>query len=133
MSSGPLPSTRCLLSELPSRQVREKVRFLGCVTAYSMHSARLTLEHQCPKGSTVKASVDVKLLLQVLKSEQTDIGQWVHVIGYITSAEMSAIADVVPLPEIRESICIGVQALVIWEADGLDIASYEKSILAKAD
>ncbi|GKT91050.1 telomere length regulation ten1 [Colletotrichum tofieldiae] len=85
MSRGPLPSQLCLLSELSLRSPGEKVRFLGCVTSYSTHSAVLTLEHGFPKGSNISASVDVQLLLGTMKSEQTQIGEWVNIVGYVTT------------------------------------------------
>ncbi|KAI0813392.1 CST complex subunit Ten1 [Xylaria sp. FL0064] len=127
MSSGPLPSKRCLLSALCKKQVGEKVRFLGCVTGYSTHSARLTLKHHCPKeNDDVEALVDINLLLETLKSEQTDAGQWVHVIGYITFVNPgSSRSKSVPR--------IGVQALILWIAQDLDLKAYENSMLADAD
>ncbi|KAI1351009.1 CST complex subunit Ten1 [Xylaria sp. FL0043] len=127
MSNGPLPSKRCLLSALCKKQVGEKVRFLGCVTAYSTHSARLTLRHHCPKeNDDVEALVDVNLLLETLKSEQTDCGQWVHVIGYITFVDAGSSRNK-PVPR------IGVQALILWIAQDLDLRAYENSMLADAD
>ncbi|KAI5927464.1 CST complex subunit Ten1 [Camillea tinctor] len=136
MSNGPLPSLRCLLSGLPNRQVGDKVRFIGCVTAYTTNSAHLSLEHDCPKGSTVSAVVDVNLLLQNLRKEQTDIGQWVHVIGYITSIKhpprtpgKTTASNV----RGRGATCIGVQAIVLWTAEDLDIATYEQALMAESE
>ncbi|KAK7941223.1 uncharacterized protein PG986_013610 [Apiospora aurea] len=122
MSYGPVPSRRCLLSHLPQHEVRDKVRFLGCVTSYSTASGTLILEHPYPQDSHVKVHLDVKLLLQSLDHEQTDIGQWVHVIGYIT---------LVPRPSSKAPTVdcgrVHVQALVLWQAEELDLAAYEAS------
>ncbi|KAI1851096.1 hypothetical protein JX266_003761 [Neoarthrinium moseri] len=123
MSNGPLPSTRCLLSALPTRQIGSKVRFLACVDAYSVKSAVLTLHHAFPQSCKVQASVDVKLLLQSLKSNQTDAGQWVHVIGYITSITRSSASN----ERSSDVTDVGVQALVLWVAEDLDLPAYEMS------
>ncbi|KAI0885777.1 CST complex subunit Ten1 [Annulohypoxylon maeteangense] len=121
MSNGPPPSVRCLLGDL-HRHRGEKVRFLGCVTYYNTHSASLTLEHEY-KGNKMPAYVDVKLLLETLKSEQLEIGQWVHVIGYVTSFQILMTKSKEP----RCSSSVHVQALVLWTAEDLDISSYEKA------
>ncbi|KAI3342496.1 CST complex subunit Ten1 [Ustulina deusta] len=127
MSTGPLPSERTLLSALCKKHIGDKVRFLGCVTGYSTHSAQVTLQHRYPKeGGDVEALVDVNLLLETLKSEQTDVGQWVHVIGYLTSVNQNS-------PRSKTASRIGVQALILWIAQDLDLGAYEKSMLADAD
>ncbi|KAH6652720.1 hypothetical protein BKA67DRAFT_536443 [Truncatella angustata] len=103
MSNGPLPSERCLLSELPARQVGDK--------------------HSFPSSSgSNTALVDVKLLLHGLRNGQTDVGQWVHVIGYITS--MVKAISIHTKPTVPKT---SVQALVVWSAEDFDIATYEKS------
>ncbi|OTB00670.1 hypothetical protein M426DRAFT_233707 [Hypoxylon sp. CI-4A] len=127
MSNGPLPSVRCLLSALPAKHVGDKVRFLGCVTKYSTLSATLTLQHEYPKGNNVKAGVDAKLLLENLKAEQTDIGQWIHVIGYITSIKQTPSQTTKEVPVSN----VGVQALVLWIAEDLNITSYEKTFASE--
>jgi hypothetical protein len=71
----------------------------------------------------VQALVDVKLLLQSLKTSQTDVGQWVHVIGYITTVQRASVKARPP----SAVTSIGVQALVLWPAEELDIASYEQT------
>ncbi|KAI1765153.1 CST complex subunit Ten1 [Hypoxylon sp. FL1150] len=128
MSSGPLPSQRCLLSDLTTRHVGDKVRFLGCVTGYSTHSAILTLRHEYPRGTNDNVNADVALLLQRLKAEQTDIGQWVHVIGYITSIEQTLAKATMG----SRTASVGVQVLVLWIAEDLDITSYEHAFIPKA-
>lgn len=92
------------------------------VQSYSTASATLTLGHAFPKTTPVQASVDVNLLLQGLGVYQTDVGQWVHVVGYITSIQ--------PAPARRStsaSVRVDVQAIILWQALDLDLASYEAS------
>ncbi|KAI0110800.1 CST complex subunit Ten1 [Nemania sp. FL0031] len=136
MSSGPLPSDRCLLSSLCKKQIGSKVRFLGCITEYSTHSAQITLKHRYPKeDGDVEALVDVKLVLETLNAEHTDMGQWVHVIGYITfvhpALPVAAVGSRNP-PRSRTAVParVGVQALMLWIARDLDLGVYEKSMLA---
>ncbi|KAI0205853.1 CST complex subunit Ten1 [Astrocystis sublimbata] len=134
MSNGPLPSDRCLLSSLRHKQIGDKVRFLGCVSGYSTHSAELTLRHPYPKDTNdVAVLVDLKLLLETLKAEQTNRGQWVHVVGYLTFVDNPV--SPATATSLRQSskptstVRISVQALFLWIARDLDIAAYEKSML----
>lgn len=99
---------------------------LRSVVSYDTNTARLTIEHRYPVRSQVQAVIDVTLLLQNLKVEQTDYGQWVNVIGYITSKEGRASLDSQSKPS-SESHVVGIQALVLWVAQGLDVGSYEES------
>ncbi|KAK1725352.1 CST complex subunit Ten1 [Colletotrichum acutatum] len=123
MSRGPLPSQLCLLSDLPSRPQGDKVRFLGCVTAYSTHSAVLTLEHSFPKGSNISVLVDVQLLLSTMPSNQTRVGEWVNVVGYLTPAPPGTWAK----GTTREPRIAAVQALMLWSAGPLNLQRYEAS------
>ncbi|TPX10772.1 uncharacterized protein E0L32_008341 [Thyridium curvatum] len=120
MSNPPPASQLCFLSDLPARREMEKVRFLGCVTSYSVSSGILTLEHQYPVASTTKALVDVNLLLESLKSEQTQVGAWVNVIGYIKMPPSAR-----PTKPARERPTVHVQAVLLWSAGPIDIKQYE--------
>ncbi|KAK3946028.1 CST complex subunit Ten1 [Diplogelasinospora grovesii] len=123
--SGPLPSQLCLLSALPSRNIGEKVRFLGCVTAYSTASGVLTLEHKHPQDNqSVHALVDVRLLLESLKSEQTRIGEWVNVIGYITAIQPSTDGKRAK----HGASEIHIQGLVLWSTGAFDIQRYAATV-----
>ncbi|KAK3325609.1 CST complex subunit Ten1 [Apodospora peruviana] len=124
MSNGPLPSQLCLLSDLPSKAVGDKVRFLACVTSYSPTSGVVTLEHHRPKDVCfVHAFVDVNLVLEGLKSDQTRTGEWVNVIGYIT--RISPLTDEKPN---SGDAAVRIQALLLWSAGPLDVTRYETSV-----
>ncbi|KAK1468744.1 hypothetical protein CPAR01_15382 [Colletotrichum paranaense] len=123
MSRGPLPSQLCLLSDLPARPHGDKVRFLGCVTAYSTQSAVLTLEHRFPKGSDISVLVDIQLLLSTMTSNQTRIGEWVNVVGYLTPAPPGTRAK----GTTREPRIAAVQAIMLWSAGPLNLQRYEAS------
>lgn len=78
--------------------------------------------------------MDVKLLLETLKSEQTDNGQWVHVIGYLTFINPPAKAADPRYPsKSKITTRVGVQALLLWIAQDLDIGAYERSMLADSN
>ncbi|KAK2003269.1 hypothetical protein LX36DRAFT_566555 [Colletotrichum falcatum] len=123
MSRGPLPSQLCLLSDLPSRSPGDKVRFMGCVTSYSTHSAVLTLEHSFPKGSHVSALVDIQLLLGTIKPNQTQIGEWVNVVGYVTPSPSGTRVK----GTAREPRKATIQALMLWSTGPLDLQRYEST------
>jgi len=65
--------------------------------------------------------VDVRLLLNTLKSNETSIGEWVNVMGYVTSEQTQGRA-VSPKPEIK------IQAIVLWSANSFNLEGYEKSL-----
>ncbi|KAK2057709.1 hypothetical protein LY76DRAFT_606045 [Colletotrichum caudatum] len=123
MSRGPLPSRLCLLSDLPMRSPGEKVRFMGCVTSYSTQSAVLTLEHSFPKGSHVSALVDVQLLLGTMKPNQTQIGEWVNVVGYVKPSPPGTRTR----GTAQEPEKAAVQALILWSTGPLDLQRYEST------
>ncbi|KAJ0119159.1 hypothetical protein J7T55_013395 [Diaporthe amygdali] len=123
MSSTPLPSKLTLLSSLPSCDAGTKVRFLGCVTSYTTASGQLTLQHKFPKPTEVQALVDVRLLLEKLTAEQTSVGEWVNVIGYINSPPSASVKK--PTKRKRGLPAVHVQALMLWSPGSLDIGRYE--------
>ncbi|PHH87132.1 hypothetical protein CDD83_9276 [Cordyceps sp. RAO-2017] len=125
MSRGPAPSRLCLLSSLPDRPEGEKVRFVGCVTAYSTASASLVLNHAHPRGTNVTASVNLELVLEALHPDLTRIGEWVNVIGYLAAAPPRSSASG---PGGRDVASVHVQALLLWSTGPLDIQRYEQSL-----
>lgn len=95
---------------------------MDSVQSYSTATATLALRHTFPKTTLVQASVDVNLLLRGLGVDQTDVGQWVHVIGYITSIQPASARR-----STSASVRVAVQAIILWQAVELDLASYEAS------
>lgn len=70
--------------------------------------------------------VDVSLVLESLGSEQTRVGEWVNVIGYITNiAPLASGSD-----STRESLAVHTQAVLLWSAGPFDIRRYEASAKA---
>lgn len=93
------------------------------VTSYATASGLLTLQHQFPKSTEVQALVDVRLLLEKLTAEQTSVGEWVNVIGYINSPPPSSVNT--STKRKRGLSAVHVQALMLWSAGSLDIGRYE--------
>lgn len=91
------------------------------VTGYSTKTASLTLEHNHPPGNTLGARVDVRLLVTTFKSNETRIGEWVTVVGYI---EMNQ-ARVHPK---ERTPYIGIQAIMLWSSIPFNLQSYESSL-----
>ncbi|OBT80954.1 hypothetical protein VF21_00210 [Pseudogymnoascus sp. 05NY08] len=154
-NSGPPPARLCALSDLGERGVGEKVRVLGCITHYNTTTALLTLHHDSPKGNHHAALVDLTLLLSSTPPPPTQIGEWVNVIGYITSqsapsAAPSAAPPPPPPPPARRGERssqrrggkgergegegtkgehrTSIQALLLWPAGALNIQEYEEVV-----
>lgn len=94
-----------------------------------MVSAHLTLQHGFPKGSSIKALVDVRLLLERLTAEQTSVGEWVNVIGYICPAPSAPMKK--SSSRRTEASAVHIQALMLWSAGPLGISKYETLCLAR--
>ncbi|KAK3403198.1 CST complex subunit Ten1 [Sordaria brevicollis] len=136
MSNGPLPSQLCLLPDLALKKEGDKVRFLGCVTAYSSVSGILTLQHhhQTQDSPCVAALVDVTLVLRTLKSDQVRIGEWVNVIGYVTTvtpspARKGSMRESEPF-QARVHTQVRIRALLLWSSGPLDTQRYDESVHA---
>jgi len=123
ISHGPIATSLVLLSDLPKLSSGKKVRFLGCVTRYSIASAILTLEHDHPLGNTSKALVDVELLLNCLRSNDTRIGEWVNVMGYISTEQGRK-----PNHPYGIGLNVFIQAIALWSSGPFTLREYEKSL-----
>ena len=144
MSNGPLPTRLVFLSDLPTQAHRNKVRFLGCVTRYTLSAGVLELQHAYhppPKVPTI-ALVDVNVVLEGLKREDTQVGAWINVVGYVEEvvkegkrAQGQAQEKMGPATRngerVREGprvVRVRVQAVVLWNAGGVKIGEYERTL-----
>lgn len=97
------------------------------MTGYDKKSAILTLEHNFPVDNGIKASVNVQLLLNILKSHETRIGEWVNIVGYIVDKDgQQGTKNRVPTTE------ISVQAIVLWSSGAIQLDAYERSIMPQS-
>ncbi|KAI4272566.1 MAG: hypothetical protein LQ337_005217 [Flavoplaca oasis] len=133
MSNGPLPTRLILLSDLPSCAHGEKVRFLGCVTRYNASTGTLYLEHAYPASTCVTAAVDVSLLLETLKCTDTQVGEWVNVMGYVQAAEeekgrkRQGVRHEGEKEKSQQEVR-KLQAVMLWSAGGVRVWEYEKAL-----
>ncbi|KAJ5122638.1 uncharacterized protein N7443_002740 [Penicillium atrosanguineum] len=83
--SGPRPSIRAFLCELPCLPADSKIRFLGCVRQYNVNTGHLVLEHNYPRNreEPIIVSVDINAVLEDLTSEELRVGSWLNVLGYV--------------------------------------------------
>lgn len=91
-----------------------------------MASGQLTLQHQFPTSTEIQALVDVRLLLEKLAAEQTSVGEWVNVIGYVNSPPPAS--TTLSTKRKRGISTVYVQALMLWSAGSLDIGRYETCV-----
>ena len=148
MNRGSLPTRLVFLSELSKLPDYTKVRFLGCVTSYSLSTGTMTLQHAYPALPSTCASieVDVGLLLENLKSTDTQVGEWVNITGYVqhrkhvpTMIQKNHVGgDQKPTATMGSSgeergakqtaNEVNVQAVMLWSAGGVKLGEYEKSL-----
>ena len=132
MSNGPLPTHLVFLSDLPTVATGTKVRFLGCVTEYIVSTGILTLQHAYPLShtATVTALVQMQLVLENIKREDMAVGAWVNVMGYVEGVvgKTSRTEDKAIGPGGRETVNIGVKAVMLWNAGGVKIGEYERAL-----
>ena len=146
MNSGPLPTRLVFLSDLPAQAHGNKVRFLGCVTRYTVSTGVLELQHAYhlpPRRPTV-ALVDVNVVLESLERDDMQVGAWVNVIGYVEEVlkepergqrqeqEQGKTALVMRegdrVCEESRAVRVRVQAVILWNAGGVKVGVYERTL-----
>ena len=147
MNKGPLPTRVVFLSELSNLPHGTKVRFLGCVTHYTLSTGTLTLQHAYPPPlhGRAMAQVDVNLLLETMKSTDTQVGEWVNVMGYVERAAGEVVKARRALEagnhskatklrdkgvnKLKEEVHkVKVQAIMLWSAGSVKLGEYEKNL-----
>lgn len=68
------------------------------------------------------AAVDVKLRLESLSAEETEVGYWLNIIGYITS--IAPLGPKSKSPRLS-GYRVGVQCILHWPAASVDPVRYE--------
>ncbi len=82
----------------------------------------LRLNHDYPKDTEVTAEVDVNLLLETLGHEQTRIGEWLNVIGYVMSTSRTKNTSK------NTRTVVYIQAVLVWPTGPLDVGKYEAMV-----
>ena len=144
MNNGPLPTRLIFLSDLPTQAHGNKVRFLGCVTRYTLSTGVLELQHAYPPPPTTPtvALVDVNVILEGLKREDTQVGAWINIVGYVQEVLSEgrggqvhgqgkttlAIRKGEKVREGSRVVRVRVQAIMLWNAEGVKIGEYERTL-----
>ncbi|MDI1485261.1 MAG: hypothetical protein OHK93_000398 [Ramalina farinacea] len=147
MSSAPPPTTLTLLSQIPSHAPGSKLRFLGCVSSYDTSSGFLELQHAFPESSTrtVRALVDVNVILETLRRDDLEVGAWVNVLAYVQPDQAESDLKRLSSERLRgkhsppgatsrsgsSTINVKLQAVMLWNAGAIKIADYERAVESK--
>ena len=98
------------------------LRVADSVTQYSTKSGMLCLQHSQLSAlhepfSVMVVVVDVNLLVGSLKTTDTQIGEWVNVVGYVDG-------------RVKEGtrVEVMVKALMLWSAGAINVSEYEAAV-----
>ena len=105
---------------------------LCSVECYDSTSGSLALSHKPhvrgphPIQRTSIAQVNVELLLSTLLSTDTQVGEWVNVIGYVEDNEprISSLKNA----KAQSMSYVKVKAIMLWSAGAIRTAEYEKAL-----
>lgn len=91
----------------------------------------MTLQHAYPSPGPHLPTVyvDIHLPLSTLKPTDTQFGEWVNVIGYVTEGSPppgSSGGDKRNAPKGKERMAASVQAIMLWSAGAIDVGEYER-------
>ena len=100
-------------------EVEYRADYGTSVANYTYKTATLVLEHNHPSSNAVRALVDVTLQLATLKSTDTRVGEWVHVIGYVQAQSQEAS---------RDNKIVPIQAIILWPTGPFQLHTYEKTL-----
>lgn len=107
------------------------LKFLPSVVKYNVKTGVLALQHAYPPPPhpAAVALVDVTLLLATLTVTDTQVGEWVNVIGYVATAGDASSAGGGRGARGRVeggSGFVRMQAIVLWSAGSVKIGEYER-------
>ena len=104
----------------------------------------LELQHaySIPPNAPTVALVDVNLILECLKGEDTHVGAWVNVVGYVGDVLKEEKRGVrrgqekLGLSKLEQdrvrngprAVRVRVQAIMLWNAGGVKLGEYEKTL-----
>lgn len=97
---------------------------------YTVKTGVLALRHAYPPPPQpgVVALVDVTLLLSTLTVTDTQVGEWVNVVGYVAAGENSSAGDGRGARGRDEDgkVFVRMQAIMLWSAGSVRIGEYER-------
>lgn len=104
---------------------------LSSVKHYDSKSGYLYLAHEYPKLQYQSvARVNIDHVLESIRNCDVQIGAWLNVIGYTCGRAMDPLY---PFDVGRSRVYseIGIQAIILWNAESVDVGSYEKALEAR--
>ena len=106
------------------------------ITYYSTATGTLTLQHAYPTPPHVcpVALVDVNILLSTMQGTDTQVGEWVNVMGYIEDEHRGlrrAKGKGKRNGEGAGVSAVRVQAIMLWSAGSVNLGEYEKAVLGR--
>ncbi len=108
---------------------------ISSVTAYSVKRGVVALQHAYPPSPhpRVVALVDVTLLLSTLTVTDTQVGEWVNVVGYVTASGDTGARGGKGGERRGEDgrAVIPVQAILWWSAGSVRIGEYERVLMER--
>ena len=72
--------------------------------------------------------MDIELLLETLKREDVQIGEWVNVIGYV---QQGVEGEGKTAAAGKDSTQVRVQAVMLWSAGRINLREYEKALAGR--
>ena len=124
---GPLPRLVC--NPFDDSNILALLTFaFGSVSNFHVETATLTLQHHYPACSTpVAAAVNIDLTLSTLKATDTQIGEWINIMGYITGRTQSLGVGSRKTGEAL-GMMVSVQAIMLWSAGSIKLGEYERTL-----
>lgn len=77
--------------------------------------------------------MDVNLLLSTLKPTDTQVGEWVNVMGYVTSQPVLARPNRKPDSGAPRQATVAVQAVLLWSAGSIKLGEYERILTERKE
>ncbi|KXT05741.1 hypothetical protein AC578_1083 [Pseudocercospora eumusae] len=127
----PEPTRLVLLHQIREQEQGTKIRFLGCVHAYSGKRGFLVLKQDFP-ATTAKSPMvlaNISSLLETMNRDLLQTGAWINIVGYVRKPARSAINEDVrrdgKTSTRRRPISIPyLEAIMIWSAGAVNVTSY---------
>jgi hypothetical protein len=69
--------------------------------------------------------VDVNIVLETLRSSDTQVGEWVNVVGYVNGPRSESKPKSMAIDQSKP---VEIQAIMLWSAGALNLTEYEQVV-----